>query len=251
MLRPLKFIHGRKVVAFLFLALGLSACAKPEVTRDISDPHEAQNRAVFAENASLDRALVRPAAGAYGAVLPEPVKESVGNFASNLTLPGLMVNNLLQGDVQGLGQNGARFVMNTLFGVGGLFDPASDAGLFEDETDFGETLYVWGASEGDYVVLPLLGPSTERHTIGRVVDMFTNPISYALKAPDSYFPTAAKVGARLGDRDQFSDTIDSVLQSETGYEQMRLLYLQNRRFKLGSETSAETGGDVFEELYGE
>ena len=219
----------------------------------MSDPHEVRNRAVYRENVALDKALVRPASGAYGTVVPQPVKETVSNFTNNIKLPGLIVNNLLQGDIDGAGQNSARFLMNSLFGIGGLFDPASDAGLFEDDTDFGETLYVWGAPEGDYVMLPVIGPSTERHMVGRAVDLFTNPISYALKGADSYGPTGAKIASRLGERDKHSKTIDAILhESADGYGQMRLLYLQNRRFKLGIDANAEDEdpyGDPYDDPY--
>jgi len=161
----------------------------------------------------------------------------------------MVVNNILQGDIQGAGQNTMRFLFNTVFGIGGIFDPASEAGLFADQADFGQTLYVWGVPEGDYVVLPLIGPSTERHTVGRVVDLFTNPLRYAIDAPESRLIVMSNAASRLGDRYRFSETVDSILyESADSYTQARLLYLQNRRFSLGAEV--DNGEfDELEDLY--
>lgn len=232
------------------VALALAACGGAPVEPEIRDPHEERNRLVHSENVELDRALVRPASKTYGTILPEPVQDSVGHFASNLALPGMIVNNLLQGNLEGAGQNTARFLFNSVFGIGGIFDPASDAGLFPVDADFGQTLYVWGVPEGDYVVLPVIGPSTERHTVGRVVDLFTNPLTYVLPDGSGTAATVAGVGSRLSDRNRFSDTVDSIYyDSADSYTQTQLFYYQNRRFELGVEASAETD-DVFEELYG-
>lgn len=245
--KPLKYMAIKSLLLGAIVAL--SACAATPVTRGSSDPHELHNRAVHRENIQLDQAVVRPVAQLYGAVLPDPVEQSVSNFASNISLPGLMVNNLLQGDMKGFGQNTTRFVMNTIFGIGGLFDPASDAGVFEDDTDFGETLYVWGAPEGDFIMLPLLGPTTERHMFGRVVDIFTNPVTAVLKKPESRAPTIAKIGSRLSDRNKYSDTFDSILTgSADSYAQTKLIYLQKRRFQLGV-TENVVDEDPYEDPY--
>ena len=129
-----------------------------------------------------------------------------------------------------------RFVINSTLGFGGLFDVASDFGIEDHETDFGETLHVWGAGEGAYVELPFLGPSTQRDAVGKVVDLFTNPLSYTLDDPESYYGPVASVASGLGNRGRFSDTIDSILyDSADSYAQARLIYLQNRRFELGQE----------------
>lgn len=238
----------RALLALLILG-ALGACARPAGSGP-NDPYEVQNRATHQGNIALDKALVRPSANAYGSVLPDPVRESVGNFSRNLSLPGFVVNNILQGDIKGAGQNGMRFLFNTVFGLGGILDPASDAGLFAAKTDFGETLYVWGVPEGNFVVLPVIGPSTERHMVGRVVDLFTNPLINSFPEPEKYYELAASTASRLGDRYRFSNTVDSIYyDSADSYAQARLLYLQNRRFQLGVSV-AEKSDSVFEELYG-
>ena len=144
-----------------------------------------------------------------------------------------------------------RFVFNTIFGIGGLGDPAGELGLYEDETDFGETLHVWGAAEGAYVELPVLGPSTERDAVGKVVDLFLNPLSYVLPKPEKYYATGVKVVSKVGDRGRYSDTIDSVLyDSADSYAQARTIYLQNRRFELGGDDD-DAYVDPYDDPYGD
>lgn len=202
----------------------------------VFDPYEAQNRRFHAFNRGLDKALVRPASKGYSAVLPDEVETVVGNFARNFSQPSVMVNGLLQGDFETVGISFSRFAVNTLFGFGGLIDVATAFEFEEPRADFGETLYVWGVREGAYLELPLIGPATERDAFGRFVDLFTNPLSYVLESPENGIGTVASFGSRLSDRNRFSDTVDSILyESADSYAQLRLIYLQNRRFSLGAE----------------
>ncbi|MEM8978967.1 MAG: VacJ family lipoprotein [Pseudomonadota bacterium] len=233
------------------LLLCLGACSVPDEPTQFHDPYEAQNRKVHQFNLAVDRALVRPASKAYGTGVPEVARQGISNFASNAALPGKFVNSALQGDVEGAGQNFMRFLFNSTFGIFGLFDVAGEGGLVEKDTDFGETLAVWGVPEGAYFELPFLGPSTERGAVGRVVDLFTNPLSQYLDDPASYFPPTASVAARFGDRYTFSDSIDSIFyESADSYAQTRLFYLQSRRFALGD--AAETNLiDPYEDPYDE
>ena len=204
----------------------------------INDPYEIQNRKVHAFNRSLDRSLVRPAGKGYATVVPEEVADSVGNFAENLDRPSNVVNATLQGDLRGAGLSTTRFLINSVLGIGGLFDVASDFGVPEHDTDFGETLHVWGVKEGAYVELPVLGPSTQRDALGSAVDLFTNPLRYTLDAPEENYEIVAGVASRVGDRGRFADAIDSILyESADSYAQLRLIYLQNRRAELGDEAA--------------
>lgn len=232
------------------VSASLAACAAPAPTSEPYDPFEDTNRSIHAFNKGLDTAVARPASKAYGTILPQPVKTGVANFASNLELPGNIVNGVLQGDVEGAGKNTLRFIMNSTFGVAGIFDPAREFDLPQEKTDFGETLYVWGVGEGAYLELPVLGPRTTRDAVGDVVDIFTNPVSNVLPTTEGYYATAAGVGSKLGDRDRYSQTIDSVLyDSADSYSQSRLLYLQNRRFDLGQQPAE--GEDDFIDPYAE
>lgn len=228
-----------KIAAVLIAALGVSACAAPEdaVTRNgILDPYEEGNRRVHEFNRGLDRNLVGPAGRGFTAVVPDVVEDGIGNFATNVGMPSVMVNALLQGDLEVTGLAFSRFFINTIFGFGGLMDTATVFQIPEADTDFGETLYVWGFGEGPYIELPILGPSTQRHAVGRVVDLFTNPLGYALDSPERYWGPGAGIGQRLSDRGRFTDTVDSILYESTdSYAQLRLIYLQNRRFELGRQ----------------
>ncbi len=236
---------GAEIRARVCLMLGtglvmLSACAAPQPSATINDPDEARNREIHAFNVGLDKAFVRPVSKAYGTVAPGPVQQGVANFASNLDLPGDVVNGLAQGRPHHAFENTLRFGINSTIGILGLFDPAKLVGLPGKHTDFGETLHVWGAGEGQFVELPVLGPSTERDAFGKIVDIVINPVSAVVKAPESYVVTGANVASKLGDRAQFSQTIDSILyDSADGYAQTRLLYLQKRRYDLGQTAAAD------------
>lgn len=239
---------SRAGAALLILSLVLAACARPEPGAEFNDPHEAQNRAVHADNVAIDRMLgggrpnKRP-------LLPKPVAEGLANFADNLGMPRAALNSVLQGRPGPALQNTARFVLNTTVGIGGIFDPATAVGLYEEDTDFGETLHVWGAPEGAFLVLPVAGPTTERDLFGKVVDFVIDPLNGVFPEPDKYYVAAAKVGGKIADRQRYSDVIDDILyNSADSYAQMRLLYLQNRHYELGIEAEVF---DPYEDPYGQ
>ena len=240
-------------------ALGLlAACAQPDaaVSRaDPYDPHEQTNRKIHEFNRSLDRALLRPAGKGYSAAIPDDIETAIGRFAFNLSIPSAVVNNVLQGNMRGAITDSARFVVNSTVGLGGILDPATEINMPQaTDADFGQTLFVWGVPEGPYAEVPFLGPGTNRSMAGKVVDIFTNPLSYVLPSPESYYGTAASLGARLSDRGQRSDTIDAILyESADSYAQVRSIYLQNRRFKLGNTpggANVESNETVYDDLYG-
>lgn len=238
---------GRAII--VCAALFLTGCSTPSQPDGINDPYEVTNRKVHNFNRGLDRSILRPASNAYGTVVPEPARNGVANFANNLNQPANVVNALLQGRVENAGHNTFRFLVNTTFGLGGLLDPATEMGLEDRRTDFGETLYVWGVAEGAYRELPVVGPATQRYAAGRLVDLFTNPLRFALDGPQATARTAANVASGLGARYRLSDTIDSVLyDSADSYAQARLIYIQNRRFKLGVDATG-TDLDPFEDPY--
>lgn len=140
------------------------------------DPWEPFNRKVHRFNNAVDRAIARPLARAYVEVAPRPVRLGVSNFFDNLGQPLTMVNQLLQGRPGEAGQTFARFILNSTLGVGGLFDPASAAGLPRRREDFGQTLGVWGWRTSRYVELPFFGPRTVRDTLGLAGDMPLSPV---------------------------------------------------------------------------
>lgn len=239
----------------MFAAISMVACTTTQDpatrTNGINDPYEAQNRAIHGFNKGLDKNFVRPVSKGYAAVVPFQVRDSVNDFADNLSLPGTAINSLLQADFRGAGIAAGRFVINTTIGVAGLFDPASEANIPDQTTDFGETLAVWGVGEGAYIEMPVFGPSTQRDAVGFVVDLFTNPLTFVTvtSSPENLIPPTARTAAWLNSREKISSTIDSILyESADSYAQSRTIYLQNRRFALGDSGVAEE--DPYLDPYG-
>lgn len=208
------------------------------------DPYQPLNRQVHAFNTGLDahvvRPLTRPFAGRKAASTQLSLLDGVTNFGSNLSLPGKAVNGLLQGRPGAAAQNTGRFVVNTTLGLGGFLDPAGrEFALTEVDTDFGETLHVWGVPEGAYVELPVLGPSSERDTAGRVVDWVIDPLDLVLTGGAKTVTTVAKLVGKAGERARMGGTVDSVLHdSADSYTQTRLIWQQHRRHELGEEAEA-------------
>jgi phospholipid-binding lipoprotein MlaA len=238
------FSARRRALPALLLAAAtlVAGCAaqEPSATRGVFDPYEAENRRMHEFNRGLDRVLVRPVSKGYTSVVPDDIETRVVRLAENLSLPADIVNNILQLNMRGAFQDTARFVVNTTVGLGGLWDPASEMGMAAPtNTDFGETLHVWGVREGAYIELPVLGPSTTRRTFGHFFDLFTNPLTYVLDSPENLVGTAAGVASGLSRRERFSETIDQILyESEDSYAQSRTIYMQNRRFRLGGTAGA-------------
>lgn len=145
------------------LVVGLVACGPATLPPgdQVDDVYEEQNRAAHEFNLALDRAILSPTSEAYGEGVPEPVRQGVTNFASNLNQPSYVLNNLLQLRLGDAAQNTLRFAINSTLGIGGLFDPATAMGVAAQETDFGETMHIYGVPEGSYAVIPVLGPTTE------------------------------------------------------------------------------------------
>ncbi len=147
------------------------------------DPFESYNRTIFTINDTVDQYALKPVAKGYVWAVPEPVRNSVTNFFSNIGDVYIAVNNLLQLKIADGVSDIMRVAINTVFGVGGLFDVASAAKLPKHVGDFGMTMGHYGVPSGPYLVLPLLGQSTVRDTVGLVPDYFGNPLSYV--HPDS------------------------------------------------------------------
>lgn len=145
---------------------------------DARDPWERYNRAMFDFNDRIDRAVVKPVAEVYRDVVPKPFQTGFSNFIGNLRDVIISVHQLLQGKPGDAAVAAGRVVVNTTVGVLGLGDPASHMGLAKANEDFGQTFGRWGVRPGPYVVLPLLGPSTVRDTVGTVADFQFGPIGY-------------------------------------------------------------------------
>lgn len=237
-----------KFLPLAFLAAGLlAACTPPDPGSEINDPYEAENRRVHAFNRKLDAAIFGPVSERAGAA-PEELVTLVDNVATNIDTPRIIVNDLLQLNLEDAVVNTLRVAINTTLGLGGLFDPASEMGLYLRDTDFGETLYRWGMPEGAYRELPFFGPSTDRDAAGTVVDFFLNPLTWTLPKEYRWVPPAALLERWAATRLRYGESVSDLLEnSEDSYAQLRLLYLQNRRFKLRGDLGAEDYEDPYED----
>lgn len=226
-------------IMVLTLAFGAGGCA----TTNPKDPFEPYNRAMFKFNDTLDQAALKPAAQAYSH-LPSFVQTGVSNFFGNLADVWTAVNNLLQGKLGDGVTDVMRVAVNTTFGLGGLLDIASEAGMPKHKEDFGQTLGKWGVASGPYVVLPILGPSTLRDTIATPVDLSGDPWRY--KEPVRWRNTGIVVrvvdqrAALLG----ASNLLEDVALDR--YEFVRDAYLQRRESKIhdGEAPSSSYENDV-------
>jgi len=160
------------------LVLLLAGCATTGSAPSEADPWERVNRSTYAFNDAIDRAVLKPVARGYRRYVPQWMRTGVTNFLSNLAYPTVIVNDVLQLKLMDAVSDTTRLVLNTTFGIGGLFDPASKAGLPRNDEDFGQTLGYWGMPSGPYVVIPFLGPSTLRDAPSLYVDYLTDARHY-------------------------------------------------------------------------
>lgn len=164
-----------RFVLLLAFAGSLSACATSGNPRD---PLEGFNRAMFSFNDAVDKAAIKPAATVYQKITPSPVQTGIGNFFGNLGDAWTAVNQFLQGKVKEGFSDVMRFAFNSTFGLGGVLDIASEAGIPKHKEDFGQTLGKWGVKSGPYLVLPVFGPSTFRDSLAFGLDMKADPWGY-------------------------------------------------------------------------
>lgn len=181
--KSLPAIFQSSLVAVSVIVLAACASNGDAQPGTPGDPLEPVNRVVFDVNDAVDTVVLRPVAVTYRDNVPTPVQDGVTNFLRNLRTPVILANEVLQGDWQGAEVAAARLFVNTTVGLGGVFDIAGmNKGYEFRSEDFGQTLAVWGAEPGPYLVLPLLGPSTFRDTAGLVVDGAADPVRWTLIA---------------------------------------------------------------------
>jgi phospholipid-binding lipoprotein MlaA len=219
-----------RLAAALTVAAALGACASipPGAGSNPVDPWEVYNRHMFDVNDRVDRAVFKPIARAYEAVLPEPVRNCVNNAFRNLGEPVNAINDLLQGKPSDAMVDVSRFFWNSTLGVLGCFDLAAMTGAPRNNEDFGQTLGRWGLAPGPYFVLPFLGPSSVRDASGRVFDFLgTDPVWYIGNIP----LRNSLVGLRLVDTRASVLAAEKVLEAAAldKYQFVRDGYLQLRR----------------------
>lgn len=191
------------------------------------DPWEAFNSKAFEFNRHMDKHVLKPVAKGWNTVVPKPAQTMIANVFTNLNVVPRVVNNALQGNWNGAERELSRFLINSTFGVAGLFDPAKDVwNITKSPADFGQTLGKWGAGPGPYLILPFMEPLTVRDGIGKVVDRAIDPLSYVVPLIPALTLT---IGNRINERalnyELFVDFDDAVIDA---YSAVRDGYLQRR-----------------------
>lgn len=213
------------------------ATAPLEDGQVIADPYEGFNRTMFGFNNGFDQYLLGPAASVYETVTPRLFREGVGNALSNLGEPVSFANNVLQGKPGPAIDTGFRFLINSTIGIGGIFDVASEVGLDEKDEDFGQTLAVWGADSGPYLVLPFFGPSTPRDLLGSGIDRGFDPLNHLrwqadYLGNDEDFDTTFRISTTvlglLNARVAFGPALEQINSQPEPYVALRRAYVSQR-----------------------
>jgi len=240
----LRAVHGRAwcaVKGMMKSAAGLmlGAAAQGSFAQALQsdpDPWEGINRPLYAFNQAFDGYIVRPITVTYNKAVPGFAKRGVSNFLDNLDDVNVIVNDLLQLKMNNAMRDSGRLLLNTTAGLGGLLDVASEVGLYKNYEDFGQTLGHWGVGAGGYMVLPFLGASTLRDTIGFIPDTLLNPIGWAHESEERAALFALDtVDTRLGYL-----AAESMITGDE-YEFVRNAYLQRREYLVHD-------GEVYDEF---
>ncbi len=237
-------LHARLLVLALLVA-GLSGCATkppasdPEALQDYqenNDPLEPSNRVFFAINDGLDTYFLAPVARAYRFAVPAAVRNPIHNVLQNMTTPVVFINDVVQTKPRRAGTTLMRFVINTTAGVGGLFDVAARVGYPAHDSDFGETLALWGVPSGPFLFLPVLGPSNPRDATGYGVDIAFDPFTYAPAGHGLHTLEAVRFGLGAVDaRERALDQVAAIKRTALDpYATFRSLYRQNRQSTIDS-----------------
>lgn len=231
----------------------LLACATlpPGSKRDPHDPWERMNRATYTFNDKFDKAIARPVASGYRTGTPQFVQTGIRNAFDNVDTTIVIVNDLLQGQVKPFFTDTGRFLINTVMGIGGLFDVAGNMGIEKNDRDFGQTLGKWGVKPGPYLVLPFLGPCDVRDTFGKVADTYSTPRTYI---SNTYWNYGSWLVEKVDARSRLLDADHLIDEAYDPYAFLRNAYLQHRAFRVSGGQSAseqeqeeklleEAGGD--------
>ena len=220
----IKTSRTSSVLVLLGIFVLLTGCQTGS-TRDESDPLEGFNRPVYNFNDGLDKHILQPIANGYVAITPKPVRKGVTNFFDNLTYLNVIFNDVLQGKFSQALDDSARFVINSTVGLGGIMDPAGHGTLPKHDEDLGQTFGTWGAGEGTYLNIPLIGPSSTRDAPDLVTSTLLNPLTYFATAVAAPFTAVNLVNKRanLLDATKFRDeaALDPYAFTREAYRQHR------------------------------
>ena len=249
----LRSMTWRKSVYLLLAGASLSLTACAEVPTDPAqraaferenDPVEPTNRAIFEANFFVDRNAFKPVAKAYRDYTPDPIQDGLHNLLANLQGPVIEINDLLQGNPRRGWVTFQRFMINTTIGGLGLFDVASSWGLPFHDADYGQTLAVWGFSEGPYIVLPVFGPSSVRDAVGTGLGFVLDPFIFVGGQNAVYAGYARTATGAVDDRAAAIEPLDELQKDSIDfYSKLRSVYRQHRAYAV-SEAKGDDQGDV-------
>lgn len=230
------------------LIAGLAGCASQQATMTDPerDPWEAYNRKIHSFNMGLDKAIVRPVAKGYDAIMPDAPQRGVRNFFRNLNYPVTFLNLILQGKFEESLTATGRFLMNSTVGLAGFFDVATRVEIPEYSEDFGQTLAVWGWKDSRYLVMPLFGPYTARDFIGRSFYGYFHPISYVAREYNNYIPLVVDLITLRAELLPFQAELDA---ASDPYVLVRDVYLQNREYNIYDGDPPQPDYDALLEEY--
>ena len=228
----------KTILSIIVVQLMVASFASAD-EKEVKDCFEKLNRATFAFNMALDKVLFRPVAAGYRK-LPSPVRTGTSNALNNLSNLITIPNNILQGDFKAAGNNSVRFIINTTFGIVGIFDPANALGFEKlEKEDFGQTFGALGIGEGCYLVLPVIGPSTVRDAFGSLVSMTGGDAWYnvTVRNDTQYFNESDYYYSKLTEGVDFRaknlESFDSLEKNSVDfYATVRSLYIQDRQRKI-------------------
>jgi phospholipid-binding lipoprotein MlaA len=241
-LRALRALRGRSWARLtIALALGalLGGCATvPPAARDPRDPWQGLNRSIWTFDYAFDRTIYRPVARGYVKATPSPVRRSIRNFLDNLLYTDTILNEFLQGKPRDGGADIGRLLINTVFGLGGLFDPATHMNFDKHSADVGQTLGVWGMHTGPFLMIPFYGPSDVRDTFGLAADEYATPRPYL---SNQYLFWSLWLVDKVDERAQLLGQDQLIDSAFDPYVFVRNAYLQHRDFLVhGSQTETPT-----------
>lgn len=203
-----------------------------------SDPLEDFNRAMFAIHEGIDAVALRPISVVYNAVLPEFVRDGITNILANVASPISFANAILQGEPELAVTVVERFLINSTLGLGGIVDAAAAGGKVARYEDFGQTMAIAGVESGPYIFLPILGPGTPRHLIGRIVDAAMSPWTWIFWTAPLHHSLTPAEATLISARANADEALTSLAETSPDlYASIRSLYLQSR-------VSAINNGDV-------
>ena len=233
-------MYSKKLTRVLCLSLVLSLSVTSAKTTE--ECFEGVSRAVFSFNMAFDDIILEPIAKGYNK-LPKPMRQGTSNFTSNIATLLSIPNNLLQGNIKQLGHSTGSFVINTSVGILGFFNPAEKIGLKPHKEDVGQTLGSYGIGSGCYFVLPILGPTTVRDSVGLIADSFVDPFAH-VTLREKELLNVSGIGA-VDFRSENITNFDSLEKNSIDlYSSLKSVYLQNRERKIKNSDSDQDDWDL-------